>query len=422
MGRCAQRRGPGLVTREQIAVEVKGLGIDAGDTVMLHASVGAMGWIVGGPDRVLEAMRMVLGETGTLLMYAGWDGSPYDVTLGMPELPEALKAAWPPYDPATSRAVREWGVLPEYLRTWRGARRSVHPDSSFVAIGPSAEALVADHPLQYGMGTGSPLAKLCEAGGKVLLLGSPLANVTLLHYAEHLADVPEKEIVRYWAPIVHDGAKAWVQIEEFCTEGCLPWFGPTDLFEAILRDYVQAGRGRVGLVGAAQSHLFDAADLVAFAVDWIEERFRDPVEVDSEVEVRAAEPSDHRAIAALLGELEEERTGTPFSESRASTRADELLESDDCRVIVAVTERDAVGMIVASVRAPQRGALDNAYVAPGFRRRGILRELEIEASTYLRERGCHVVELYVDAKSETAHAAWRSLGYQPTLEFMERPL
>jgi len=238
MGRCSQRRAPGLVTRERIAVDLRELGVAPGDTVMLHAAVGAIGWIVGGPDRVLEAFFDVLGEAGTLLMYVGWDGSPYDVTIGAPELPPALMAAWPAYDPQTSRAVRDWGVLAEYLRTRPGARRSDHPDSSFVAVGAKADELTRDHPLQYGMGRGSPLARLCEAGGKVVLLGSPLSNVTLLHHAEHLAEVPNKGIVRYWAPILHNGEKAWIQIEEFNTggEGCLPWHGATDLFEAIVRD------------------------------------------------------------------------------------------------------------------------------------------------------------------------------------------
>ncbi len=422
MGGCSRRRAPGLVTRGRIAADLAELGIAAGDTVMLHAAVSAIGWIVGGPDRVLAAVLDVVGEAGTLLMYIGWDGSPYDVTVGAPELPPALAGAWPAYNPEMSRAVRNWGVLAEYLRTWPDARRSAHPDSSFVAVGAKADELTRDHPLQYGMGPGSPLAKLCEAKGKVVLLGSPLSNVTLLHHAEHLAEVPNKAIVRYWAPILRDGEKAWVQIEEFDTNGCLPWHGPMDMFEAIARDYLRSGQGVVGHVGSAQSHLFDAAELTEFAVGWIEERFRDPVAADFEVEVRTAQPTDHRAVAALLADLEEEMTGSPFSEARAASRADELLESAERRVVIAVTESDAVGMIVASVQSPQRGALDHAYVAPGFRRRGILRELEIEATTYLRERGCHVVELHVSAQNEAARAAWSSLGYTPTVEFMERPL
>ena len=389
---------------------------------MLHASVGAIGWIVGGPDGVLEAILAVLGESGTLLMYVGWDGSPYDVTIGVPELPQALMAAWPAYDPGTSRAVREWGVLGEYLRTWPGACRSVHPDSSFVAVGARADELTRDHPFQYGMGPGSPLEKLCEANGKVALLGSPLSNVTLLHHAEHLAEVPNKEIVRYWAPILRDGVKTWGQIEEFSTEGCLPWYGPTDLFETIVRDYLQEGRGNVGRVGAAQSYLFDAADLTAFAVGWIEEQFSDVEPLDFDVAVRPADQSDHRELVALLGLYEEDISGSSASPARLSTRVDEFLEDRDRNAFVAVVGERVVGMIVVSRLASDRGAVDLAFVEPEYRRRGILRELEMDASGCLRELGCHVVELHVRAGNSAAQSAWRSLGYEPTLEFLERPL
>jgi len=246
--------------------------------------------------------------------------------------------------------------------------------------------------------------------------------VTLLHHAEHIADVPNKEIVRYWAPILRNGAKTWIEIEEFDTNGCLPWYGPTDLFEAIVRDYLQQGRGTVGRVGAALSYLFDAADLTEFAVEWIEERFSDYERLDFDVATRLADPSDHRGLVALLGELEQETSGSAVSPTRLSTRIDELLESADRRVFVAVTERDIVGMIVASVLSPERGGLDHAFVEPEYRRRGILRELEIEASAYLRERGCCDIELHVGAENGAARAAWRALGYTPTLEYMERPL
>ena len=422
MGSCARRRGPGLVTREQIAVEVKELGVNAGDAVMLHAAVGGIGWIVGGPDRVLEGIFAVLGETGTLMMYAGWDGSPYDVTLGMSELPEALMVAWPAYDPGTSRAVREWGVLPEYLRTWPGACRSAHPESSFVAVGAKADELTRDHPYQYGMGPGSPLEKLCQASGKVLLLGSPLSSVTLLHHAEHLADVPDKEVVRYWAPIVRDGTKTWGQIEEFSTDGCLPWYGPTDLSEAILRAYVQEGHGAVGHIGGATSYLFDAAELVAFAVAWIEERFTNVEPQEAEITTRHGEPADHRELVALLGAYEEDRRGSSASPGRLSNHVDEFLEDRNHGVFVATAGDRIVGMLIVSHPTTDRGEINLVFIEPAYRRRGILRELEADASAYLRDIGCQIVELRVDAENDAARAAWLSLGYAPTMEFMERPL
>jgi len=410
------------VTRQGIAADLMALGVSSGDTVMLDASVHAIGWIVGGPDRVLEAVFDVVGEAGTLMMYVGWDGSPYDVTVGLPELPPALMAAWPAYDPGTSRAVREWGVLGEYLRTWSGAHRSDHPDSSVVAVGRLAEELTRDHPLHYGMGPGSPLAKLCEAKGKVVLLGSPLANLTLLHHAEHLAQVPNKEVVRYWAPIVRDGTKLWIQIEEFSTEGCLPWYGPTDPFEAIVREYLQAGRGRVGRVGAAKCTLFDAAGLTAFAVEWIEERYSDYEPLDVDVKVRPADPDDHRELVALLGRYEEETPIPGGSAARRSTKVDEFLEDPERRTFVAVANERVVGVLVASRPSPSRGRIELAFVEPEFRRRGILRELEADASACLRELGCRMVALHVGVSNAAACDAWRSLGYEATVESMERTL
>jgi len=389
---------------------------------MLHAAVGAIGWIVGGPAEVLHGVFDVLGAAGTLLMYVGWDGSPYDVTIDLEELPPQLAALWPAYDPETSNAVRSWGVLGEILRRWPGAARSGHPDSSFAAVGSRAAELVADHALQYGMGEDSPLAKLCAANGKVLLLGSPLSNVTLLHHAEHLAQVPEKATVRYWAPILRAGEKAWVRIEEFNTggEGCLPWFGADDMFEALMKDHIQDGHGEVGSVGAAQSHLFEAADLVAFAVEWIEERFALPIDREIEIEVVRAEPDDHPEVCSLFGLMEEETPGAIAPRSRLSTRVDEFLEDRDRGVFVARAGGHSVGVIVATSQGSDRGILEQAFVDPAYRRRGILRELEIDAAGFLMDQGCRAIQVHVDADNEVARAAWRALGYEPSEEFLER--
>jgi len=239
---------------------------------MLHASVGAIGWIVGGPDVVIQALLDVLGTKGTLMMLVSWEDSPYNLV----EWPEDWQRAYleecPPFDPATSRAYRKWSILTEYLRTWPGAFRSNHPDASFAAVGALAQWITENHPLQYGFGPGSPLAKLCEARGKVLLLGAPLNTITLLHYAENIADVPNKLTVRYKMPVLRDGQRVWMEIEEFDTcGGILP--GAEEYFEIIPREYLSSGTGRSGKVGAAQSYLFDSADFVKFAVQWLEKKF-----------------------------------------------------------------------------------------------------------------------------------------------------
>lgn len=263
-----------LVARSRLARDLISLGLGTGDLVMLHASVRAIGWVVGGPDIVIRAILDVIGPEGTLMMYAGWEEAPY-LTIALEEgRGEAYLAECPAFDPERSRANRKWSILTEYLRTWPGARRSDHPEASVVAVGAKAAWLTEDHPLNYPYGPGSPFAKLCEAGGKVLLLGSPLNAVTLLHYAETIAEIPDKRIVRYRMPILREGKRVWVEIEDIDTgEGIVEGHSNEEYFAGIVREYLASGKGRSGTVGAASSYLFDAAELVRFAVRWLERSF-----------------------------------------------------------------------------------------------------------------------------------------------------
>src|SRR3712207_8894196 len=115
------------VTRSRLHADLRALGVRAGRVLMLHASVRAIGWVVGGPRVILDALLDLLTPGGTLMMLASWEGNPY----GMEAWPEERRAAWqaecPAFDPATSPADhREMSILAEYLRTWPGARRSDH--------------------------------------------------------------------------------------------------------------------------------------------------------------------------------------------------------------------------------------------------------------------------------------------------------
>lgn len=264
---------PPLVTRSRLTRDLIHLGVRRGDTLMLHASVRAVGWIVGGPDVVLLALiEDVLGQQGTLLMFVGWEDDPYHLEEWPEERRQAYRDELPPFDPATSRADRRnMGILAEYLRTWPGACRSDHP-FSYIAVGARACDLTRDHPLCYRDGEDSPLAKLCAGGGRVLLLGAPLNTLTILHHAEFLARVPNKRVVRYKLPVLREGRRVWVEVEEFDTSlGIVDW--EDDYFIAIATEYLATGRGTSGRVGSAPSHLFDAADLRDFGVAWIERTF-----------------------------------------------------------------------------------------------------------------------------------------------------
>ncbi|NOK59439.1 MAG: hypothetical protein GFH27_549283n101 [Chloroflexi bacterium AL-W] len=266
-----------LITKSQLITDLQNIGVQAGDTLMLHASVKAIGWVVGGPRVVLEALLDVLSAEGTLMMLASWEGNPYDLS----QWSEAEQQRWldecPPFDPATSPADhREMSILSEYLRTWPNACRSAHPLASFVAVGRHAAWLTETHPMNYNLGHHSPLARLCEADGRILLLGASFGTLTFLHHAEHLVDIPDKRIDRYKVPILQDDQKVWIEIEEFDTTNGIADFGSDneDYFDDIGQVYIAANRCCVARVGAAQTYLIQANDIKEFAMQWMQQHYR----------------------------------------------------------------------------------------------------------------------------------------------------
>lgn len=283
------RLGP-PVTRGELAADLSALGVQPGGVLMVHTRMSALGWVVGGSGTVVQALLDALGPGGTLMAYAGWEHDSYDIDAWPADRRAAYEADPPAYDPATSEGTRDNGRIPERIRTWPDAHRSRQPEANIVAIGARAAWIVADHPWDDPYGPGSPLAKLVEASGQVLMLGAPLETITLLHHAEATARVPHKRRVTYRMAILVDGRATWRTFHDIDTSngaypydriadtfsrvsGCTP---ETDSFEVIARTVLTAGIGTAGRTGAATSHLFPARELHAFAQAWMEDRFADP--------------------------------------------------------------------------------------------------------------------------------------------------
>ena len=181
------------------------------------------------------------------------------------------------FDPATGEAARDHGRVPERVRTWPGAQRSVHPEASGVAVGRLARELTADHPQDEGYGPDSPFARLVAAGGDVLLLGAPLETLTMLHHAEAIAPIPGKRTVTFEIPVATPGGverRTYTDIDT--SRGAYHYERlslPDDEFAVIATAALETGIGTTGTVGAATCRLFPAAPLVDFAIDWLRQHF-----------------------------------------------------------------------------------------------------------------------------------------------------
>ncbi|QKZ13143.1 aminoglycoside 3-N-acetyltransferase [Spirosoma sp. KUDC1026] len=259
-------------TRQLLAEQLNALGVRTGDAVMVHAGMRSVGPLVNGPDTLIDALLDSLGPDGTLLCYVNWEQQYEDALDEQGGLPNFLKPAIPPFDPARSRASRDHGAFAESVRTTPGAERSHNPGASVAAIGGKAAWFTADHPLDYGYGPGSPFAKFVATSGKVLMIGAPLDTISLLHHAEHLAQIPGKHVRRMEVPLLLNGQVVWRMIEEFDTADPVVDGLDDDYFGAIANDFLATGQGQQGLIGHAPSAIFPAAGLVDFAVRWLDEQ------------------------------------------------------------------------------------------------------------------------------------------------------
>lgn len=204
-----------MFSREDLADDFRGLGVSPGDTVMLHASVRAVGDVAGGPDQIHLALKDALTSDGTLIMYAGCPRHYDEVGRGnlTPEQEREVLEKLPPFDPETARSAREHGVLVELLRTFPDSRVNRHV-TRFVVWGRQAEYLISRQPWVYALGEGSALGRFLELDGRILLLGADHDTVTFLHYAEHVVEIPDKRIARYQVPVLEAGRRTWRAQEE----------------------------------------------------------------------------------------------------------------------------------------------------------------------------------------------------------------
>jgi aminoglycoside 3-N-acetyltransferase len=265
------------VTRSHLAADLRRLGVQEGGITMVHTRMSAIGWVVGGSETVVRALLDALGPEGTLMAYASWAEHVYRPTERASEHRDAYLEEPPVFDVATGEVDREYGRIPERVRTWPGALRSAHPEAGVVAVGPRAKWLTEAHPADDAYGRDSPFARLVEAGGEVLLLGAPLDTVTLLHHAEAIAEAPGKRTVTYLVVVAERGRaveRTFTDIDTGAEVFPYETLGlDDDPFAVIARAALTAGIGVRGQVGQAESHLFPAPDLTSFAVSWIEDRF-----------------------------------------------------------------------------------------------------------------------------------------------------
>jgi len=223
--------------RIQILVEqLSALGVQPGTILVVHTAFSRVGPVEGGPLGLVQALSHALGASGTLVMPSMTDDDDHV------------------FDPKATPC-RGMGIVADTFWRQEGVERSDSPHA-FAARGPQAARILRPHPPDVPHGADSPVGRVYELGGSVLLLGVGHDANTTVHLAESMANVPYR-VPRY-TMVSRGGVPTRLDYAE--ADHCCERF-------ALLDDWLDAeGRQRRGRVGRAQARLVRASDVVAAAL------------------------------------------------------------------------------------------------------------------------------------------------------------
>lgn len=238
--------GKTRVTRADLVAGLRALGIGQGWLLQVHSSLSALGHVEGGAEAVVKALLEVVGPWGTIMV------------------PTFNHGAAEVYDPRVTPSVN--GTVTEALRRRPEAYRSIHPTHPYAAVGSQARELMAGHLEVETFDRRSPLGKLADRGGYVLLLGVGMHANTAAHIGETMARVhcigfnwdPRRvrlgdgRIIPAWSVVWRDGP-------------CLIEWEP---LETRMRS---RGMIRDGRIGNGEVHLMKALDVIEVTYEMTQE-------------------------------------------------------------------------------------------------------------------------------------------------------
>ena len=256
------------LTVESLKNRFKKLGIKPGMVLLVHSSLSSLGWVCGGPTAVIMALEELLDPEGTLVMPTCSGDLSEPSKWKNPPVPQSwwqlIKEEMPAYNPDLT-PTRGMGAIPESFRKQEGTLRSGHPQVSFAARGKYAREITTCHSLDYALGENSPLARIYDLDGWVLMLGVEHINNTSIHLAEYRADYQSKKVEMSGSPVEINGKRIWRELEDIEPDDSdLGKIGSS--FEKTFPDKFIKQK-----IGEAQARLFRQRDIVDYATKWITE-------------------------------------------------------------------------------------------------------------------------------------------------------
>lgn len=232
-GRTQTTMSRQLIRNSDLTVQILELGVIPGGVLLVHTSFSKVAPVEDGPLGLIRSLQAALGPDGTLVMPSMGDDDDR------------------PFDPRSTPCLGMGVVADTFWRT-PNVLRSNSPHA-FAAFGPEAARITADHPLDVPHGLNSPVGRVYDLDGQILMLGVGHDANTTIHLAEALAGVRYRR--QKSVTIIQGGQPTrcyYGEIDHCC-----------DNFNLVDR-WLDAERGqRRGRVGHGEGRLASARQVVA---------------------------------------------------------------------------------------------------------------------------------------------------------------
>lgn len=230
-----------MYTKQDLMKQIEEMGIESGDTVVIHISLKAVGQVEGGGDTVLSAFTEYLKEGLFLAPTHTW---------------ASVNRNHPVYDRMLTPSCL--GVLPGLALKREDGVRSLHPTHSMKAFGKRAEAYVKG---EEQCVTPTPpegcWGRLCEENAKILLIGVGQDRNTFLHAVEEELDVPNRLDPEAMDLEIRDGGRLIKQVS-IRAHKHPRYEHMSERFVKLEQPFVQAEAVRYGRFGGAAVQICDA--------------------------------------------------------------------------------------------------------------------------------------------------------------------
>lgn len=156
------------ISFDELVLNFQKAGLTSGDVLLVHSSYKSFGGVEGGPQTVIDAIRSILTDEGTLIVptfnYDFCDGKSFDI----------------------KKTPSKMGIISELVRTNSNSKRTFDPVFSFAILGKHKDYL-ADLKNEHSFGPNSIFAKLRELNAKIMIIGLTYnESMTFFHHIEEI--------------------------------------------------------------------------------------------------------------------------------------------------------------------------------------------------------------------------------------------